>query len=55
MAGFLLRILINAVILFAVVAKLPGIFVDTLGGTLLGTRWDSGTGDDEKLVGTALG
>ena len=36
MAGFLLRILINAVILFAVVAKLPGIFVDTLGGTLLG-------------------
>lgn len=36
MSGFLLRIIINAVILFMVVVKLPGIFVDTLGGTLLG-------------------
>lgn len=36
MCGFLLRIVINAVILFFFVVKLPGIFVDTLGGTLLG-------------------
>ncbi|HWR42475.1 phage holin family protein [Sporomusa sp.] len=36
MSGFLLRIIINAVILIVVVAELPGIFVDTLGGTLLG-------------------
>lgn len=36
MSGFLLRIIINAVILFIVVIELPGIFVDTLGGTLLG-------------------
>ncbi len=36
MSGFLLRIIINATILCAVVVKLPGIFVDTLGGTLLG-------------------
>lgn len=36
MSGFLLRIIINGVVLVAVVAKLPGIFVDTLGGTLLG-------------------
>ncbi len=36
MSGFLLRIIINAVILVLVVVKLPGIFVDTLGGTLLG-------------------
>ncbi len=36
MAGFLLRILINAILLCAIVAELPGIFVDTLGGTLLG-------------------
>ncbi|MDR3560172.1 MAG: phage holin family protein [Negativicutes bacterium] len=36
MAGFLLRIIINAVVLFVVAVKLPGIFVDTLGGTLLG-------------------
>ena len=35
MCGFLLRIIINAVVLFIVVAKLPGIFVDTLGGTLV--------------------
>jgi putative membrane protein len=35
-SGFLLRILINAIIICAVVAELPGIFVDTLGGTLLG-------------------
>lgn len=36
MCGFLLRIIINAAVLFIVVAKVPGIFVDTLGGTLLG-------------------
>lgn len=36
MSGFLLRIIINAVIIYMVVVKLPGIFVDTLGGTLLG-------------------
>lgn len=36
MSGFLIRIIINAAILCAVVVKLPGIFVDTLGGTLLG-------------------
>lgn len=34
--GFLLRIIINAVILFVAVVQLPGIFVDTLGSTLLG-------------------
>jgi putative membrane protein len=34
--GFLLRIIINAVILMVVVAEIPGVFVDTLGGTLLG-------------------
>ena len=36
MCGFLLRIIINAVILFIAVVQLPGIFVDTLGSTLLG-------------------
>ena len=36
MSGFMLRIIINAVILFLVMIELPGIFVDTLGGTLLG-------------------
>lgn len=36
MCGFLLRIIINAVVLFVMLIKLPGIFVDTLGGTLLG-------------------
>jgi len=35
-SGFLLRILINAIIICAIVVELPGIFVDTLGGTLLG-------------------
>jgi len=35
-SGFLLRILINAIIICVLVAQLPGIFVDTLGGTLLG-------------------
>jgi len=34
--GFLLRIIINALLLFLVVTELPGIFVDTLGGMLLG-------------------
>jgi putative membrane protein len=34
--GFLLRIIINAVILIMLVVELPGVFVDTLGGTLLG-------------------
>lgn len=36
MSGFLLRILINALVLVMVVVKLPGVFVDTLGGILLG-------------------
>lgn len=36
MCGFLLRIIINAVLLYVVIAELPGIFVDTLGGMLLG-------------------
>lgn len=36
MCGFLLRIISNAVLLFLVIAQLPGIFVDTLGGMLLG-------------------
>ena len=36
MCGFLLRIIINALVLFVVVVKLPGVFVDTLGTTLLG-------------------
>ncbi len=36
MSGFLLRIFINAIIICTIVAELPGIFVDTLGGTLLG-------------------
>jgi putative membrane protein len=35
-SGFLLRIMINAILLCALVTQLPGIFVDTLGGTLLG-------------------
>lgn len=34
--GFLLRMIINGVLLFLVIVKLPGIFVDTLGGALLG-------------------
>lgn len=37
MSGFLLRILINALVIFFIVAELPGVFVDTLGGTLLGS------------------
>jgi len=36
MCGFMLRIIINGVLLFLVIAELPGIFVDTLGGMLLG-------------------
>ena len=36
MCGFLLRIIINSLLLFLVIAELPGIFVDTLGGMLLG-------------------
>lgn len=36
MCGFLLRIIINALVLFWVMAELPGVFVDTLGCTLLG-------------------
>jgi len=36
MSGFLLRIVINAIIICGLVVQLPGIFVDTLGGTLLG-------------------
>jgi len=34
-SGLLLRIVLNAVVLFMVIVKLPGIFIDTLGGTLL--------------------
>lgn len=36
MCGFLLRIIINAVILFFIMIESSGIFVDTLGGMLLG-------------------
>lgn len=36
MCGFLLRIIINAVVLFILIVEVPGIFVDTLGSTLLG-------------------
>lgn len=36
MCGFMLRIIINALLLFLVIVELPGIFVDTLGGMLLG-------------------
>ncbi|MDD4600635.1 hypothetical protein SDC9_13583 [bioreactor metagenome] len=36
MCGFLLRIIINAVVLFFAIVELPGIFVDTLGSTLAG-------------------
>ena len=36
MCVFLLRLIVNALVLFIVVAKLPGVFVDTLGATLLG-------------------
>lgn len=36
MCGFLLRIIINSVILFFLMVEIPGVFVDTLGGTLLG-------------------
>lgn len=36
MCGFLLRIIINGILLFLIITKLPGIFVDTLGGMLLG-------------------
>ncbi len=36
MGGFLLRIVMNALILFFVVVQVPGVFVDTLGGTLAG-------------------
>ena len=35
MSGFLLRILINALMLFALAVKLPGIFIETYGSTLL--------------------
>lgn len=35
-SGFLLRIILNGMILFAGLIQLPGIFVDTLGSTLLG-------------------
>ena len=37
MCGFLLRIVINAALLVLVIFELPGIFVDTFGGTLLGS------------------
>lgn len=37
--GFLLRIVINAAVLFFVISELPGIFVDTLGSTLAGVAF----------------
>ncbi|MDU4959311.1 MAG: phage holin family protein [Sporomusaceae bacterium] len=37
MSGFLLRIVLNAALLVMVVFELSGIFVDTFGGTLLGS------------------
>ena len=36
MTGFLLRIIINALALFWITTHVPGIFVDTLGSTLVG-------------------
>lgn len=36
MCGFLLRIIFNALVMLFVIANLPGIFVDTLGSTILG-------------------
>lgn len=36
MCGFLLRIVINALLVFGIVMKLPGVFIDTLGGAILG-------------------
>lgn len=36
MTGFLLRIIINALALFWITTHIPGIFVDTLGSTLVG-------------------
>ena len=36
MGGFLLRIMMNGTILFLVIIQFPGIFVDTLGSTLVG-------------------
>ena len=36
MCGFLLRMIINGMLLFLVIVELPGVFVDTLGGALLG-------------------
>ncbi len=36
MCGFMLRIVINALVLFVLVSEMPGIFIDTLGGALLG-------------------
>lgn len=36
MSGFLLRMMLNAVVLYWVLIKVPGVFVDTLGGMLLG-------------------
>lgn len=34
--GFLLRMILNGVLLFLLIVELPGVFVDTLGGALLG-------------------
>lgn len=36
MCGFLLRMILNGVLLFLLIVELPGVFVDTLGGALLG-------------------
>jgi putative membrane protein len=35
-SGLLLRIVLNGVLIFFLVMKIPGVFVDTLGGLLLG-------------------
>lgn len=35
MCGFMLRLVLNALLLFFVLTSFPGIFVDTLGGILL--------------------
>lgn len=35
MSGFLLRTVVNALLIYLMLSQLPGIFVDTLGGMLL--------------------
>lgn len=36
MCGFLLRIIVNAFVLVIVLEGIPGLFIDTLGGAMLG-------------------